>query len=120
MPKQRIKSSSVADPARPEVEFPPPTTRSPNQSIDITAPPENPELAIAMHFAETANDRSTTELLWALPHLKGAMPHSGRECDLVSAEIARRQKTSTKSRGTKNKEVIPSHTADPCRHQDRR
>jgi hypothetical protein len=54
-----------------------------------------------MHFAETANERSTAELLWALPHLKGAMPHSARQCDLVSAEIARRQKTSTKSGVTK-------------------
>ena len=41
-------------------------------AVDITSPPENPELAIAMHFAETASERSTAELLWALPHLKGA------------------------------------------------
>ena len=59
--------------------------------VDITAPPENPELAIAMHFVETATERTTAELLWALPHLKGAMPRSSRQCDLVSAEIARRQ-----------------------------
>jgi hypothetical protein len=59
--------------------------------VDLTAPPENPELAIAMHFAETASERSTAELLWALPHLKGAMPRSDRQCGLVSAEIVRRQ-----------------------------
>ena len=60
--------------------------------VNLTAPPENPELAIAMHFAETATERSTAELLWALPPLKGAMPRSDRQCDLVSAEIARRHK----------------------------
>ena len=38
--------------------------------VDLTAPPENPELAIAMHFAETATERSTAELLWVLPLLK--------------------------------------------------
>ena len=59
--------------------------------VDLTAPPENPELAIAMHFTETATERSTGELLRALPLLKEAMPRSGRQCDLVSAEIARRQ-----------------------------
>jgi hypothetical protein len=44
---------------------------SKHPAVDITASPENPELAIAMRFAETASDRSTAELLWALPHLKG-------------------------------------------------
>src|SRR3984957_6673155 len=68
---------------------PPPSPKHP--VVDLTAPPENPELTIAMHFAETATERSTAELLWALPHLKGAMPRSGRQCDRVSAEIARRQ-----------------------------
>jgi hypothetical protein len=107
MPKRKSKRNSKAIPAEPEVYgdpsplYPSPPPRSPNQSIDITAPPENPELTIAMHFAETASERSTAELLWALPHLKAAMPHSGRQCDLVSTEMARRQKTSTKSRGTK-------------------
>jgi hypothetical protein len=43
---------------------------SKHPAVDITASPENPELAIAMRFAETASDRSTAELLWALPHLK--------------------------------------------------
>jgi hypothetical protein len=73
-------------------------------TVDITAPPENPELAIAMHFAETATERSTAELLWALPLLKGVMPHSGRQCCLVSAEIARRQQAQARHlrpRGTK-------------------
>ena len=72
-------------------------------AVDITAPPENPELAIAMHFAETASERSTAELLWALPHLKGAMSRSDRQCGLVSAEIARRQQAEARRspRGTK-------------------
>ena len=71
--------------------------------VDLTAPPENPELAIAMHFTETATERSTAELLWALPLLKEAMPRSGRQCDLVSAEIARRQQAEVRHspRGTK-------------------
>ena len=72
-----------------------------------------------MHFAETATERSTAELLWALPHLKGAMPRSGRQCDLVSAEIARRQQDSPPfSSWDENtyKEVISSHTTDPSRH----
>lgn len=67
--------------------------------------PENLELAIAMHFAETATERSTAELLSALPLLKGAMPRSRRQCDLVSAEIARRQQAQARHlrpRGTKH------------------
>ena len=79
--------------------YPPAPLKRP--AVDITALPENPELAIAMHFAETATERSTAELLWALPHLNGAMPRSGRQCGLVSEEIARRHKASGKSRGTK-------------------
>jgi hypothetical protein len=80
---------------------PPPSPKHP--VVDLTAPPENPELAIAMHFAETATERSTAELLWALPLLKGAMPRSGRQCDRVSAEIARRQQAEVRHspRGTK-------------------
>jgi hypothetical protein len=80
---------------------PPPSPKHP--VVDLTAPPENPELAIAMHFAETASERSTAELLWALPLLKGAMPRSGRQCDRVSAEIARRQQAEVRHspRGTK-------------------
>ena len=80
---------------------PPPSPKHP--VIDLTAPPENPELAIAMHFAETATERSTAELLWTLPLLKGAMPRSGRQYDLVSAEIARRQQAEVRHspRGTK-------------------
>jgi hypothetical protein len=70
--------------------------------VEFTALPENPELAIAMHLAETANERSTAELLWALPHLMGAMPRSDRHCGLVSAKIARRHST-----------VIPSRTTGP-------
>ena len=42
-------------------------------AVDITAPNEAPQ-----NF-------------WALPHLKGAMSRSDRQCGLVSAEIARRQ-----------------------------
>ena len=75
---------------------------SKHPAVDLTAPPENPELAIAMHFAETATERSTAELLWALPLLKGAMPRSGRQYDLVSAEIARRQQASAKPVGRKH------------------
>jgi hypothetical protein len=97
MPKRTVKRSSEAIPAKPKVydgspplyPSPPPSPKHP--MVDITAPPENPELAIAMHFVETATERTTAELLWALPHLKGAMPRSSRQCDLVSAEIARRQ-----------------------------
>src|ERR1700722_6583217 len=79
---------------------PPPSPKHP--VVDLTAPPENPELTIAMHFAETATERSTAELLWALPHLKGAMPRSDRQCGLVSAEIVRRHKTSVKPVGRKH------------------
>ena len=72
-------------------------------AVDITSPPENPELAIAIHFAETVTERSTAELLWALPHLKGAMPRSGQQYGLVAGEIARRQKAKARHspRGTK-------------------
>jgi hypothetical protein len=107
MPKRKSKRIYKAIPAEPEVYgdppqlYPSPPPSPKHSSVDITAPPENPELAIAMHFAETANERSMAELLWALPHLKKAMPRSGRQCDLVSAEIARRRKASAISRGTK-------------------
>jgi hypothetical protein len=47
---------------------PPPSPK--HSVVDLTAPPENLELAIAMHFAETATERSTAELLWVLPLLK--------------------------------------------------
>jgi hypothetical protein len=60
MPKQKSKPNSKA--AKPKVRGdPPPLYSSPPPSpkhpaVDITAPPENPELAIAMHFAETATE----------------------------------------------------------------
>jgi len=41
-------------------------------AVDITASPGNPELAIAMHFAETASERSTAEHLWTLPRRRSA------------------------------------------------
>src|ERR1700693_810613 len=78
MPKRKSKDNSRAIPAEPEVYGDPsplyssPPPRSPNQSIDIMAPPANPALAIAMHFAEPPSERSTAELLCALPHLKRA------------------------------------------------
>jgi hypothetical protein len=68
MPKRKSKRISKAIPAEPEVYgdpsplYPSQPPRSPNQSIDITVPPE--KLAIAVHFAETGNERSTAELLW--------------------------------------------------------
>src|SRR4051812_15421462 len=57
-------------------------------------------LVVPRRFAETASERSTAELLWALPHLKRAITAFDRQCGLVSAEIARRRKVSTISRGT--------------------
>ena len=109
MPKRTIKRSSKAIPAKPKVYgdpsplYPSPPPSPKHRSVDITAPPGNPELAIAMHFAETATERSMAELVWALPHLKGAMPRLGRQYDLVSAEIARRQQAEVRHspRGTK-------------------
>jgi hypothetical protein len=48
-------------------------------------------LSFTTTIAEKATGRSTAELLWALPLLKGGMPRSRRQCDLFSAEIAHRQ-----------------------------
>ena len=81
---------------------PPPSPKHP--VVDLTAPPENPELAIAMHFAETATERSTAELLWGLPLLKGAMPRSDRQCGRSLPRLldASRQKSTTLLVGRKH------------------
>jgi hypothetical protein len=65
MPKPTIKRSSRAIPTKPTVygdpsplyPSPPPSPKHP--VVDLTALPENPELAIAMRLAETAAERST-------------------------------------------------------------
>jgi hypothetical protein len=60
-------------------------------------------LSFTTTIAETATERSTAELLWALPLLQGGKPRSRRQCDLFSAEIARRQQAEVRHspRGTK-------------------
>ena len=59
-------------------------------------------MAIAMHFAETAIERSTAELLWGIAAPEGSYAALGSASDLVSAEIARRQQASAKPVGRKH------------------